>query len=68
MSYGCFTQHLLEGGGGSLVLGVFNFWSKAMGAVTSEVLVLGVQAPKAASGEATFVLSAVEAKVGAKLF
>ena len=51
-----------------MVLGVFNFWSKAMDAVTSEVLVLGVQAPKAASGEATFVLSAVEAKVGAKLF
>jgi tRNA-binding protein len=47
---------------------VLNFGPKAMGPVTSEVLVLGVQFPKAASGEATFVSPAVDAKVGSKLF
>jgi len=39
-----------------------------MGPVISEVLVLGVQYPKADSGEATFVSPAVNAKIGSKLF
>lgn len=68
VSYGRFTQHPLEEVIGRLVLSVLNFGPKAMGAVTSEVLVLGVQFPKAVSGEATFVSPAVEAKVGSKLF
>ena len=42
--------------------------SRQMGPVTSEVLILGVQYPKAESGEATFVVPAVNAKVGGKLF
>ena len=68
LSYGRFTQHPLDEVVGRLVLGVLNFGPKAMGPVTSEVLVLGVQYPKAASGEATFVSPAAEAKVGSKLF
>jgi tRNA-binding protein len=39
-----------------------------MGPVISEVLILGVQYPKAESGEATFVSPAVNAKAGGKLF
>ncbi|MFT3850405.1 MAG: hypothetical protein QM739_17530 [Propionivibrio sp.] len=68
VSYGRFTQHPLPEVVGRLVLGVLNFGPKAMGPVTSEVLVLGVQYPKAASGEATFVSPAADAKVGSKLF
>jgi tRNA-binding protein len=68
VSYGRFTQHPLEEVKGRLVLGVLNFGPRQMGPVTSEVLVLGVQYPKAESGEATFVLPAVNAKIGSKLF
>ena len=68
VSYGRFTQHPLDEVVGRLVLGVLNFGPKAMGTVTSEVLVLGVQFPKAASGEATFVSPAMDAQVGSKLF
>lgn len=68
VSYGRFTQHPLNEVIGRLVLGVLNFEPKAMGPVTSEVLVLGVQYPKAESGEATFVSPAADAKVGSKLF
>jgi tRNA-binding protein len=39
-----------------------------MGPVLSEVLVVGVQYPKAESGEAAFVSPAVNAKIGGKLF
>jgi tRNA-binding protein len=45
-----------------------NFVSRIIGDVTSEVLVPGVQFPKADSGEATFVSPAAGAKVGSKLF
>lgn len=48
--------------------GVLNFEPRPIGNVTSEVLVLGVQFPKAESGEATFVSPAANAKVGSKLF
>jgi tRNA-binding protein len=68
ISYGRFTQHSIEDVKNRLVLGVLNFDSRKMGGVTSEVLVLGVQFPKAASGEATFVSPAAGAKVGSKLF
>jgi tRNA-binding protein len=67
-SYGRFTQHPVDDVKGRLVLGVLNFHPLKMGEVVSEVLVLGVQYPKAESGEATFVSPAMDAKVGSKLF
>jgi tRNA-binding protein len=68
VSYGRFTQHPIEEVKGRLVLGVLNFEPRPMGPVISDVLILGVQYPKAESGEATFVSPAVNAKVGGKLF
>ena len=68
ISYGRFTQHPIEEVKDRLVLGVLNFEPKKMGDVVSEALVIGVQYPKAESGEATFVSPAVAAKVGSKLF
>ena len=68
ISYGRFTCHPIEEVKDRLVLGVLNFEPRPMGPVTSEVLVLGVQYPKADSGEATFVSPAVHAKIGSKLF
>ena len=68
VSYGRFTIHPPEEVKDRLVLGVLNFEPRQMGAVTSEVLILGVQYPKAESGEATFVSPAVSAKIGSKLF
>ncbi|MCK9173972.1 MAG: hypothetical protein M0O96_01650 [Desulforhopalus sp.] len=67
-SYGRFTKHPVEEVKDRLVLAVLNFAPKKMGLVTSEVLVLGVQYPKADSGEATFVSPAGDAKIGSKLF
>ena len=67
-SYGRFTCHPVEEVQDRLVLGVLNFAPRQMGPVTSEVLIIGVQYPKAESGEATFVSPAVEAKIGSKLF
>ena len=68
VSYGRFTQHPIEEVKNRLVMGVLNFGTRKMGEVLSEVLVLGVQFPKADSGEATFVAPVVDAKVGSKLF
>jgi len=51
-----------------LVMGVLNFEPRQMGPVISEVLIIGVQYPKAESGEATYVSPAVNAKIGSKLF
>ncbi|MCP4339763.1 MAG: tRNA-binding protein [Desulfobulbaceae bacterium] len=68
VSYGRFTCHPIEEVKGRLVLGVLNFAPRQMGPVTSEVLIVGVQFPKAESGEATFVSPAANAKVGSKLF
>ena len=67
-SYGRFTQHPVEELPGTQVLGVLNFAPRQMGPVTSEVLILGVQFPKAPSGEATFVTPKAQAKIGSKLF
>ena len=39
-----------------------------IGDTLSEVLTLGVQYPKAESGEATFITPVAEAKIGGKLF
>ncbi|WP_028581905.1 t-RNA-binding domain-containing protein [Desulfogranum japonicum] len=68
VSFGRFTCHPVEEVKDRLVLGVLNFAPRKMGPVTSEVLILGVQYPKAESGEATFVSPAVNAKIGSKLF
>ena len=68
VSYGRFIQHPVDEVKNRLVLGVLNFQPRQMGPVTSEVLILGVQYPKAESGEATFVSPAVNAKIGVKLF
>ncbi len=68
ISYGRFTQHHIEEVKDRLVLGVLNFEPKQMETVVSEVLVIGVQYPKAESGEATFVSPAANAKIGSKLF
>lgn len=68
VSYGRFTQHPESEVLGRLVLGVLNFAPKAMGPAVSEALILGVQYPKAESGEATFVSPVAEAKIGSKLF
>ena len=68
ISYGRFTMHPPEDVKDRLVLGVLNFESRQMGPVQSDVLVLGVQYPKAESGEATFVSPWVNAKIGSKLF
>ena len=68
LSYGRFTHHPMEEVQDRLVLAVLNFGPRQMGPVSSEVLVIGVQYPKAESGEATFVSPAVNAKIGSKLF
>lgn len=67
-SVGRFTQHSEEDLKGRFVLGVLNFDSKQIGSVISEFLCLGVQYPKADSGEATIITSLVEVKIGGKLF
>ena len=68
VSYGRFTQHPIGEVKNRLVLGVLNFEPRQMGPVISEVLILGVQYPKAESGEATFAAPVVNAKIGSKLF
>ena len=68
VSYGRFTCHPVEEVKDRLVLGVLNFEPRPMEPVVSEVLIIGVQYPKAESGEATFVSPAVNAKIGSKLF
>lgn len=68
-SVGRFSCHSSEEIVGKLVLGVLNFPARQVGDTLSEVLVLGVQFPKADSGEATFLTPANEgAKLGGKVF
>jgi tRNA-binding protein len=67
-SIGRFTQHTPEEIKDKLVLGILNFSPRKIGDVTSDVLILGVQYPKADSGEATFITPAAQAKIGGKLF
>lgn len=67
-SIGRFTEHSQEDLKGKLVLGVLNFEPRQVGDVTSEVLILGVQFPKADSGEATIITPLKEAKIGGKVF
>lgn len=68
VSYGRFTNHPIEDVKNRLVLGVLNFEPRQMGPVISDVLILGVQFPKAESGEATFITPMANAKIGSKLF
>jgi len=68
VSYGRFTQHPIDEVKNRLVLGVLNFEHRQMGPFISQVLILGVQYPKAESGEATFITPSVNAKIGSKLF
>lgn len=67
-SVGRFAQHPPEEIKGKLVMGILNFAPRQIGDTTSEVLTLGVQFPKAESGEATFITPFAEAKIGGKLF
>ncbi|MFA0889886.1 MAG: tRNA-binding protein [Synergistales bacterium] len=67
-SVGRFTLHSPEELVGHLVVAVLNFEPRQVGETVSEVLVLGVQYPKADSGEATFLTPAEEAKIGGKVF
>jgi tRNA-binding protein len=67
-SVGRFTQHHPDEIKGKLILAILNFPPRQIGNTTSEVLTLGVQYPKAESGEATFITPFAEAKIGGKLF
>lgn len=65
---GRFTRHADDELIGQLVMGVLNFPPRPVGGILSEFLLLGVQYPKADSGEATFITPAAPAKIGSKLF
>lgn len=67
-SVGRFTQHTPEEIKDKLVLGILNFAPRKIGETVSEVLILGVQYPKADSGEATLISPLATAKIGSKLF
>jgi tRNA-binding protein len=67
-SVGRFTLHSTEELIGRQIFGVLNFEPREIGGITSQFLTLGVQYPKADSGEATLVTPMVEAKLGSKLF
>lgn len=67
-SVGRFTRHTPDELVGRQILGVLNFEPREIGGVVSEFLCLGVQFPKAESGEATIITPLIEAKAGSKLF
>lgn len=67
-SVGRFTQHAPEDIKDKLVLGILNFPPRKIGETLSDALILGVQYPKAESGEATFITPVTQAKIGGKLF
>lgn len=67
-SVGRFTGTPTEKLVGTQVLGVLNFAPRQVGAAVSEVLILGVQLPGAASGEAVPLTPASEAKQGSNVF
>jgi tRNA-binding protein len=62
------TQQAVEELIGRQILGVLNFEPREVGGIVSEFLCLGVQIPKADSGEATIVTPLKEVKLGSKLF
>jgi tRNA-binding protein len=65
---GRFTWHSPQDLLGKQILGVLNFEPRELGGHTSEFLCLGVQFPKAESGEATIITPLADVKVGGKLF
>ena len=67
-SVGRLTMHRPEELIGRQVMGVLNFEPRKIGGIVSEFLTLGVQFPKADSGEATIITPLAEAKIGSKLF
>ncbi|KQR27993.1 tRNA-binding protein [Deinococcus sp. Leaf326] len=67
-SMGRFTGHTAEQLVGTQVIGVLNFAPRTVGDVSSEVLILGVQFPGLASGEATPLTPMTAAKLGSKVF
>lgn len=67
-SVGRFTSHTKEELINKMILGVLNFGDREIGQYKSEFLLLGVQYPKAESGEATIITPLAEAKLGSKLF
>ena len=67
-SVGRLTAHSADELKGKQILGVLNFEPREVGGTVSEFLCLGVQFPKADSGEATPVTPMTEAKLGSKLF
>lgn len=67
-SVGRFTQHSADELKDKLILGVLNFEARIIGSTKSEFLCLGVQYPKAESGEATIISPMTAAKIGGKLF
>lgn len=67
-SVGRFTLHSAEELIGRQIFGVLNFEPREVGSTVSEFLTLGVQYPKADSGEATLVTPMADAKLGSKLF
>jgi tRNA-binding protein len=67
-SVGRLTKHSIEELKGKLILGVLNFGPRQIGSTVSEFLCLGVQYPKADSGEATIITPLADAKIGGKLF
>lgn len=67
-SVGRFTGHTPEELKDKLIMGVLNFGSRQIGVTVSEFLCLGVQFPKADSGEATIISPLADAKIGGKLF
>lgn len=66
-SVGRFTQHAAEEIKDKLVLGILNFPPRQIGNIVSDALILGVQYPKADSGEATYITPVAQAKIGGKL-
>ncbi len=69
ITVGRFTRHSPEELDGLLVFGILNFDTITIGEILSEFLLLGVQYPKADSGEATIVTVANnKAKIGTKIF
>lgn len=67
-SVGRFTKHAPEELVDKFILGVLNFAPRQIGTTVSEFLTLGVQYPKADSGEATLITTMANVKIGSKLF
>jgi tRNA-binding protein len=65
---GRFTGHSMEEIRGMKFLAVLNLEPRRIGDVVSEVLGLGVQYPKADSGEAAFIVPEADAGIGGNLF